>query len=85
MGDQNYGLRGLTRFSDNEGDIIWPAWRAELKQLVKFEIGSIGNKIIEGEFNEEDVVQGEVDGDTNLAEPRRGRVDANQVEAPRDA
>ena len=66
MGDQNYGLRGLTRFSDNEGDIIWPAWRAELKQLVKFEIGSIGNKIIEGEFNEEDVIQGEVDGDINL-------------------
>ena len=37
MGDQNYGLRGLTRFSDNEGDIIWPAWRAELKQLVKYD------------------------------------------------
>ena len=66
MGDQNYGLRGLTRFSDNEGDIIWPAWRAELKQLVKFEIGSIGNKIIEGEFNEEDVVQGQVEGDIDL-------------------
>ena len=63
MGDQNYGLRGLTRFSDNEGAIIWPAWRAELRQLVKFEIGTIGNKIIEGEFTEEDVVQGEVTGD----------------------
>ena len=32
MGDQIDGLRGLTRFSDNEGEIIWPAWRAELKQ-----------------------------------------------------
>ena len=49
MGDQNYGLRGLARFSDNEGAIIWPAWRAELKQLVEFEIGTTGNKIIEGE------------------------------------
>ena len=66
MGDQNYGLRGLTRFSDNEGDIIWPAWRAELKQLVKFEIGTIGNKIIEGELKEEDVIQGEVAGDISL-------------------
>ena len=66
MGDQNYGLRGLTRFSDNEGAIIWPAWRAELKQLVKFEIGTIGNKIIEGEFKEEDVTQGEVVGDISL-------------------
>ena len=66
MGDQNYGLRGLTRFSDNEGDIIWPAWRAELKQLVKFEIGTIGNKIIEGEFKEEDVIQGGVAGDISL-------------------
>ena len=66
MGDQNYGLRGLTRFSDNEGAIIWPAWRAELKQLVKFEIGTIGNKIIEGELKEEDVIQGEVAGDISL-------------------
>ena len=60
MGSQEDGLRGMTRFSDNEGDIIWPAWRAELRQLVKFEIGTIGNKIIEGDFTEEDVVQGEV-------------------------
>ena len=43
VGSQNDGLRGLTRFSDNEGDIIWPAWRAELKQRVAFEFGKIGN------------------------------------------
>ena len=24
MGCQEDGLRGMTRFSDNEGDIIWP-------------------------------------------------------------
>ena len=47
MGDQQDGLRGLTRFSDNEGDIIWPAWRAELKQRVAFEFGKIGNQIID--------------------------------------
>ena len=55
MGDQKDGLRGLTRFSDNEGDIIWPAWRAELKQRVAFEFGKIGNQIIEGEVKESDV------------------------------
>ena len=60
MGDQNDGLRGLTRFSDNEGDIIWPAWRAELKQRVAFEFGKIGNQIIEGEVKESDVHLGEV-------------------------
>ena len=49
MGDQQDGLRGLTRFSDNEGEIIWPAWRAELKQRVAFELGKIGNKVIEGD------------------------------------
>ena len=49
MGDQQDGLRGLTRFSDNEGDIIWPAWREELKRHVTFEFGSVGNKIIEAE------------------------------------
>ena len=60
MGDQKDGLRGLTRFSDNEGDIIWPAWRAELKQRVAFEFGKIGNQIIEGEVKESDVDSGEV-------------------------
>ena len=60
MGVQQDGLRGLTRFSDNEGDIIWPAWRAELKQRVAFEFGKIGNQIIEGEVKESDVVVGEV-------------------------
>ena len=48
MGDQKDGLRGLTRFSDNEGDIIWPAWRAELKQRVAFEFGKIGNDVCRG-------------------------------------
>ena len=54
MGDQNDGLRGLTRFSDNEGDIIWPAWRAELEQRVAFEFGKIGNQITGGEVKESD-------------------------------
>ena len=61
MGVQQDGLRGLTRFSDNEGDIIWPGWRAELKQRVAFEFGKIGNQVIEGEVKESDVVEGEVD------------------------
>ena len=60
MGDQQDGLRGLTRFSDNEGDIIWPAWRAEVKQRVAFEFGKIGNQIIEGEVKESDVDESEV-------------------------
>ena len=54
MGSQDDGLRGMTRFSDNEGNIIWPAWRAELKQRVAFEFGKIGNQIIEGEVKESD-------------------------------
>ena len=65
MGDQQDGLRGLTRFSDNEGDIIWPAWRAELKQRVAFEFGKIGNQIIEGEVKESDADQGEVTDNIN--------------------
>ena len=60
VGSQDDALRGLTRFSDNEGDIIWPAWRAELKQRVAFEFGKIGNQIIKGEVKESDVDLGEV-------------------------
>ena len=65
MGDQQDGLRGLTRYSDNEGDIIWPAWRAELKQRVAFEFGKVGSKIIEGEVKETDADPGEVTEDIN--------------------
>ena len=36
------------RFSDNEGDIIWLAWRAELGQRVAPEPGKIGNQITGG-------------------------------------
>ena len=60
VGSQDDALRGLTRFSDNEGDIIWPAWRAELKQRVAFEFGKIGNQIIGGEVKESDTANGEV-------------------------
>ena len=65
MGDQQDGLRGLTRFSDNEGEIIWPAWQAELEQRVAFEFGKIGNKVIEGEVKESDADHGEVTEDIN--------------------
>ena len=60
MGGQEDGLRGMTRFSDNEGDIIWPAWRAELKQRIAFEFGKIGNQITEGEVKESDITQSEL-------------------------
>ena len=60
VGSQDDALRGLTRFSDNDGEIIWPAWRAELKQRVAFEFGKIGNQIIEGEVKESDPDKGEV-------------------------
>ena len=65
MGDQQGGLRGLTRFSDNEGNIIWPAWRAELEQQVALEFGKIGNQIIEGGVKESGADQGGVADNTN--------------------
>ena len=73
-GDQKDGLRGLTRFSDNEGDIIWPAWRAELKQRVAFEFGKIGNQIIEGEVKESDVDSGEVTEKINASNASGGEL-----------
>ena len=73
MGDQQDGLRGLTRYSDNEGDIIWPAWRAELKQRVAFEFGKVGSKIIEGEVKETDADPGEHLLTTTTVMKRRSR------------
>ena len=93
MGGQQDGLRGLTRFSDNEGDIIWPAWRAELKQRVAFEFGKIGNEIIEGEVKESVADESEVSENIKTlinaliprtrrrGEPKLGAGDANRTKA----
>ena len=48
VGDQADSLSDMVKFSDNEGRIIWPAWRAELARHAAFEFSDIGIAILEG-------------------------------------
>ena len=59
MGDQADSLADMIKFSDNEGKIIWPAWRAELARREAFEFGDIGNAVIEGTLLEKDINAGD--------------------------
>ena len=59
MGDQADSLADMEKFSDNEGRIIWPAWRAELAWRAAFEFGDIGNAILEGTLLENDINAGD--------------------------
>ena len=34
-------LKGITRFSGNDGKIVWPAWKLELFEIIKFEFGAV--------------------------------------------
>ena len=39
MGVQADSLADMKKFSDSEGEIIWPEWRAELTRRISFEFG----------------------------------------------
>ena len=38
MGDQKDVLEGMTKFSGNDGAVVWPMWKDDLMNRVKFEL-----------------------------------------------
>ena len=61
MGDSKSSdsLAGITRFSGNDGKIVWPAWKLELYDRIKFEFGAIGIEILEGRLTEDMIKEGD--------------------------
>ena len=60
MGEhQSDSLKGITSFGGNDGKIVWPAWKVEFFNIVKFEIGHIGVDILEGRMTEEMIKEGD--------------------------
>ena len=48
MGDQKDVLEGMTKFSGNDGAVVWPMWKDDLMNRVKFELGTVAVRILEG-------------------------------------
>eukprot|EP00937_MAST-01D_sp_MAST-1D-sp2_P005446 g5446.t1 len=60
MGEhQSDSLKGITSFGGNDGEIVWPAWKVEFFNIVKFEIGHIGVDVLEGRMTEEMIKEGD--------------------------
>ena len=60
MGEhQSDSLKGITSFGGNDGKIVWPAWKVEFFNIVKFEIGHIGVDVLEGRMTEEMIKEGD--------------------------
>ena len=43
MGDQKDVLEGMTKFSGNDGAVVWPMWKDDLMNRVKFELGTVAH------------------------------------------
>ena len=58
MGDQKDVLEGMTKFSGNDGAVVWPMWKDDLMNRVKFELGTVTVRILEGKIRKEQVKAG---------------------------
>ena len=58
MGDQKDVLEGMTKFSGNDGAVVWPMWKDDLMNRVKFELGTVAVRILEGKIRKEQVKTG---------------------------
>ena len=55
MGDQKDVLEGMTKFSGNDGAVVWPMWKDDLMNRVKFELGTVAVRILEGKIRKDQV------------------------------
>ena len=58
MGDQKDVLEGMTKFSGNDGAVVWPMWKDDLMNRVKFELGTVAVRILEGKIRKDQVKVG---------------------------
>ena len=59
MGYRKDSLDGMVQFSGNDGAIVWPLWKDNLMNRVKFELGDVAVRILEGKLKETEVKRGD--------------------------
>ena len=68
MGLKKDFLDGMTPFSGNDGEVVWPLWKHDLKNRILFELGQVAVDIVEGKIKEKLIrdVQHHVGGQTHV-------------------
>ena len=59
MGDKKDSLQGMVKFSGNDGAIVWPLWKDKLYHRIKFELGDVAIRILEGKLKESEIKRGD--------------------------
>ena len=59
MGDRKDSLLGMVKFSGNDGAIVWPLWKDDLMNRIKFELGDVAIRILEGKLKESKIKRGD--------------------------
>ena len=59
MGDRKDSLLGMVKFSGNDGAIVWPLWKDKLYHRIKFELGDVAIRILEGKLKESEIKRGD--------------------------
>ena len=59
MGDKKDSLQGMVKFSGNDGAIVWPLWKDDLMNRIKFELGDVAIRILEGKLKESEIKRGD--------------------------
>ena len=58
MGARKDSLHDMVKFSGNEGAIVWPLWKNDLMERIRYELGQKAVQIVEGELKKGDIRRG---------------------------
>ena len=58
MGSRKDSLHDMIKFSGNEGAIVWPLWKNDLMERLKYELGKKAVEIVEGKLKKGDIRAG---------------------------
>ena len=60
MGARKDSLHDMVKFSGNEGAIVWPLWKNDLMERIRYELGKKAVQIVEGELKNSDIRAGDL-------------------------
>ena len=58
MGARKDSLHDMVKFSGNEGAIVWPLWKNDLMERIRYELGHKAVQIVEGELKKDHISRG---------------------------
>ena len=59
MGSQKDALDGMVKFSGNDNAIVWPLWKDDLMNRMKFVLEQVATGIVQGKMKQDQVTRGD--------------------------